>query len=338
MTVDFQRAIEKLEATFITYPASEDVQESLNMLFDYGMLHKKRNSKCMILIGPSGSGKTSCLKRFAAKHPSYQEELRDVHPILFVDVPSTCTVKNLAEEILIQLHDPPTSMGTLGQYTARVHHQMRMQGVRMLILDECQHLVQGNATAKQVANWVKHLLNDKVATVVLAGTPETVAVIEASKELNRRCFDIVPLDPLDWNKPFDFKMFHTFLAKYETQLPFEKPSNLTAPATALRFYNYSKGVIGVVAQLIIKATIIALHRGKERLDDEVLLKASDSLLVPAERPMNPFRCADLPPPQSLPVELGTGRQTRLRASRKPPNPADVIDGKVDVSKVLAPTA
>lgn len=336
MTVNFQKAIQKLEATFIRYPASEDVEGSLDHLFSYGMLHEKRNAKCLVLVGPSGSGKTSCLKRFAGKYPDRHEELRDVHPILFVDVPSTCTVKNLAEEILIQLNDPPTSMGTLGHYTARVHHQMRMQGVQMLILDECQHLVQGNATAKQVANWVKHLLNERVATVVLSGTPEMLAVLEASKELKRRCLGIVTLNPLDWNNPFDFKMFHTFLANYEKQLPFPAPSCLTAPAMALRFYSYSKGVIGVVVQVIIKATIIALHRGKERLDDEVLLQASDSLLVPSERPNNPFRCSDLPPPQELTPEPIPGRQTRLRRGRKAPNPTDVIDGKVDVSEVLFP--
>lgn len=325
----FTKDIEHINSFFLEHPEAKAVLDALDMLFHYGPSLNADHNYGFVLSGPPGSGKTATLGRFTSKHPMAQGTLGDVRPVLYVDVPSPCTVKTLAEEILIQLGDIPNRLGTLGQFTFRIHKQLRDQGVKVVILDECQNLVIGASSVRALANWVKRFLNMKTVGIVMSGTDEYMPVVRNSMELDRRSFGKKNLRALDWNNPTDRKLFLVFLKNFEDRLPFTQPSELTKIDNALRFHACSKGLVGYVSRLITKASLTALHEGKNRLDHEVLLRTSDSLLEEHEWPTNPFRLSD-PRPGNVLVAVDEGRSTRLRPKRGKPSASDVMDGKASL--------
>ncbi|MCS5515169.1 TniB family NTP-binding protein [Pseudomonas qingdaonensis] len=85
--------------------------------------------------------------------------------VLFVEMPSSPTKKNLAAAILAELKDPfAEARGHSAEVKfARVVLLLKNLGVEMLVLDEAQHLVDYRRNgAYEAADWIKSLMNETV--------------------------------------------------------------------------------------------------------------------------------------------------------------------------------
>ncbi|CAJ3068828.1 TniB family protein [Burkholderia pseudomallei] len=134
-------------------------------------LRESGEAGCLATIGESGAGKSTVLECYRAKFPVREEVLRRHVPVLYVIVPAVPTVRSLAEAILIALGEIPQ----VGQSSARLTEQIVKLvhgcGVEIIMLDEFQHFVEGDRRSlRQVANWLKVLLDRLPAAVVLAVT------------------------------------------------------------------------------------------------------------------------------------------------------------------------
>lgn len=327
------KKLDILEQVFIPHPEAKEVLEALEKLRRYGCPGSKlsRAARCLLLTGPSGTGKSTLLRRWENNFPLVETPEGDRQPVLYVELPSRCTTKALAENMLRALHLPEAmaSKGTEVALMERVKHHLRHQGVEVVILDEVQHLIEsrGQNGVYRAADFVKSLLNAAICPVVLAGTPEATAIFEENEQLKRRAAGQHALKAFNWEVSEDRAIFGAILTAYEKQLPLPEASNLGTDKTlAFRIHYFATGRIGRAIDFLHAATINALEKGATCLNLEVL--DATAAVFPETQEfnrVNPFGNVDLstlkaqPGPDELP-----SRKTRLRKGKRKLKQSDLL--------------
>lgn len=103
------------------------------------------------------------------------------------------------------------------------------------------------------------------------------------------------LAPFNWENPAEQHLFYSYLAEIERALQFSKDSNLADPDRARRIHYISRGLIGEVARLLIKASDIATDADMPCITNDCLAMAVDQAwLLDESIPVNPFRTKLLP--------------------------------------------
>jgi hypothetical protein len=198
-----RKAVAAVRTLYVAHPAAEAATR------DIERLHAGRNlgldGECLLLVGKTRSGKFTILKRYADRYPPEFGGACDRRPVVYIDIPSKCTIKSVAETLLSRLGDRYPHKGSLPNMTDRVLWYLEAQRCEMLILDEFQHLIDRRSQRVQydVANWVKSLLNRTQRPILLAGLPSAADVLAADDQLAMRCTGVTPLHPFDWTHPDD---------------------------------------------------------------------------------------------------------------------------------------
>lgn len=147
----------------------------------------------LMLLGGSEWGKTSLLKRMLRASDVFTEHCDDQPGnTLLVTVPPTATLKKLGEIILArtgyQKIDPKMRGADAWEL---VLHRLGLCGIKLLIIDECHHMVQSGA-GKDVPSAIqslKHILqSDAGVALLIAGVPtlRDALLSEPSRETFRR--------------------------------------------------------------------------------------------------------------------------------------------------------
>jgi DNA transposition AAA+ family ATPase len=210
----------------------------------------------LAIVGDSGTGKTTVLKQFLAKHPSYRDSNGMVVPVLSASVPSTPTVKSLAGVMLAGLEDPNWERGTESEKSKRLRVLMLQTGTRMVMVDEFQHFrVRGTQKImSDVADWLKLMLDETKTTLVVAGLPTCMAVIDSNCQLARRFLTPVQLPRFRWDDISDRTQLKSILKGFHTQInkSYEVPQ-LYTDDMAFRFYLATGGLMGYLSKLLREA-------------------------------------------------------------------------------------
>lgn len=152
-----------------------------------------------VIIGESGCGKSTLMDLYQAQHCTNQNEfqlgIRTDVPAIFSSVPSPVTPKAMSVELLKSLSDTTALNQTARQLTDRLVHHIKHSNIKVIFLDECQHLLSLGANNKkknitsrlrESIDWIKSLTNKTSATIVLMGMPELLDIIKADFQLARR--------------------------------------------------------------------------------------------------------------------------------------------------------
>jgi hypothetical protein len=107
---------------------------------------------------------------------------------------------------------------------------------------------------------------------VCVGLPNSIEVIRANGQLERRTTKIINMHPFAWDDGDQTMAFRAFLQVYENALPFCAPSNLSSPLMARALHQASAGLVGRVSQLIWEAALVSMTR----LDGHDCLTSADS--------------------------------------------------------------
>jgi len=129
----------------------------------------------VILSGPPATGKTTAsfyamvegFTRHAHRYPEWKS-LGHV-PVVYVEVPSDCTAKNLMGRFLRYLGLPYSSRTTLEERTQMVTDHLVHKRTSLVVIDEMQNLArdsQGHSAAQQA---IKNLMNAVPAVPLYAG-------------------------------------------------------------------------------------------------------------------------------------------------------------------------
>ena len=328
--------VEALKRNFVAYPQTTTVENDLERLLKYGTVGRCQGTSAStyMLIGESGSGKTALLKRFCAKHPMRFEEEQDVHPVLFVEVPSKTTRKALAECILASLGVSAPSSLTEIKLTARAVHHLKEQGVRVLILDEAQHLVipEKRQLNFEAADWVKGLANKGVCAVMLAGVPDAWEAYMYNGQLRRRSFGNRRLTPFAVSDQVGWRTFRGLVRAFARLLPFAHVTCLADQVTALQLHRQCGGFVGRLADFLVLVTINGLETGKSGIDSDLLEEAAEQVADLGDAAWcNPFEMSEAELLEAVAkdaeankVGAGLVRLTGLRRGKRGLKQADVL--------------
>ena len=240
-----------VERFIIPHSAFIDAERRIEQCFDFSTA--KGEAEGLAVIGESRTGKTSVLTSFAARHRPYRSSDGMHVPILFASVPSAPTVKSLAGVMLeaLQVQDP--ERGTENERTRRLRTLMTECGTKMVMIDEFQHFVdQGtHKVMHHVADWLKRLIDDTRSTLVIAGLPSSMAVIDQNPQLSGRFMAPIQMTRFDWQEPRLRRQFIAILQSFHKEIAkeFDLP-DLASEEMAFRLYLATGGLMGYLAKLL----------------------------------------------------------------------------------------
>lgn len=218
------------------------------------------------VVGDSNYGKSTLFNRFRLKYaPAYVDEKDEaVVPVVLVEL-DTDGAPQLYRNILSQLGAPFSRSSPMGVLKEQCREVMRLVGVRMLIIDECQVLNSASARTKaDTMNELKWICNQMQIVVVCAGVKTILQLLAIDAQYASR-FDVVELHP--WKLD---KKFQAFLKKYETALPLRQPSLLYSEESSRLIHDISGGLIGNVGKLLKVCAKEAIATGTEKIDLSLL--------------------------------------------------------------------
>jgi hypothetical protein len=216
----------------------------------------------LLLVAPSHNGKTSILKRFEELHPINHDPDGQVTicPVVMIQSPPKPDLKEFYSYILNALFAPYRPAASPAELRAQVVTLFRQMGVRMLMIDEIQHLIAGGLISQRVfRNALKGLGNETGIVMVAAGVEDAYNAFNTDPQLSSR---FMPEELPIW-KPD--KEFGSLLATLELRYPLKHPSNLKAPTSMLAIHTRSEGTLGDACHLVRELAVDAIRRKVEQI-------------------------------------------------------------------------
>lgn len=251
-------------ARWITYDRANEILKKLDDLLNHPV---KERMPCMLLVGETNNGKSELVKHFLKKHPEDDnldgEEI--IRPIIYVQSPPGPSEGALYTGILKKVFEPVPKNESVDAKRDRVLYILRRIGLKMLIIDEIHHLLQGTPTKQRnFLNSLKFVSNDLAIPIVGVGTEEAQVALSTAPEIANR-FRSEPLKR--WQADRDAGRL---LAAFERLLPLKKPSKLFEEGLAALVVGRAEGKIGEMSDLLTTATIHAIETGEERITKLVI--------------------------------------------------------------------
>lgn len=229
------------------------------------------DTRGVIVTAPAGAGKTRLIgaaldSLMDSGEPGNEEELQ---PILRVTVPSPATLKSLGLELL-----EATGYKAIGVRQERWHiwsmvrHRLGVTGVKLLWLDEAQHLLSRKADVAQALDTVKTLMQGPNAVaVVLSGVPELEQIVSLDQQIGRR-FSRMRLT--EGRSPSLARRVAKIIAQYAADAGLRAPDAL---GLAEQLLHGVDGRFGLCFEVAIDAIAQALSLNAESLERQHFAEA-----------------------------------------------------------------
>jgi hypothetical protein len=260
-----------VDKVVIPHTAFANAERQIQQCFDF--FADRAEAEGIAIVGESGTGKTSALDNFRSKHQPFHSESGWNVPILSATVPPQPTVKTLAGVMLAALMAPDWERGTEHEKSKRLRVLMKESGTRMVMIDEFQHFYDKNKQKimYNVADWLKVLIDDTHAILVVAGLPSCTSVINQNEQLRRRFLAPVQLPRFYWQNLQQRREFTGILKEFHNQISknYELPK-FFSEEMAFRFYCATGGLIGYLAKLLRQAVRNAADDNKTSITLEDL--------------------------------------------------------------------
>jgi hypothetical protein len=243
------------------------------------------------VVGPTGTGKTTLMDMLVKEFPPVDRVDRKSIPILAINIPALPTIKNLAEEILVQLGDPLFHRGSAIDKTIRILHLIKACDIKLILFDEMQHFVdRGHKRAPaEVADWLKTLIDKAQVSTVIMGLERTQIILDANEQLRRRFCRRIDLKPFDLECPTSRSHFLGVIKKIDEALAMSSRLDLQQDGIVRQLHFATNGTMDYMVKLMLGAYQIAINRNMPGIDRQCLEQAfSDSIWVEGVGKMNPF--------------------------------------------------
>lgn len=202
------------------------------------------------------------------------------HPVVRIEINSnptmTAMVRHVTKALTRGAPETP-KLANLNEMTSFFTPYIRKFGIKLIIFDEVQEI--GNVVGvhrNQAVVLFKTLCKTGYAQVACAGIEGTLAVLASDQQTTdlvtkRHVFRPLPRPTWDDDDASTGDTtFVDFLESMGGQLPFDHPSSIHERAIAEPMWEFSKGVIGLVKNLLLEATDYAIHHAKPCIDRQVL--------------------------------------------------------------------
>lgn len=272
---------------------------------------------CGLLLGEAGTGKTELLGMFCKKYPAQRNEDGVVRPLLFLETPHRPTAITMLEAILKALGDPDPEKGKRTSKMHRVSVLFREQQVKLVLLDDLQHMVDKNQNLVlyDVSECMKELTIVNHIGFIGSGLPDAKRVIQSNEQLARRNYASIHTPRFDWLDKGSKKAFVGTLKAFQARMDmFELPS-LGSEELALRMYLATGGLIDYVAKILKAAVWDALDSNRRKICLRDLELARDKAIFEASTlGPNPF-AAKFPINSDLATKISEAKKINQRVPR-----------------------
>lgn len=249
---------------WIGYPQAKLAMARLNELLAHPPISRMPN---LLIVGDTNNGKTMLVQRFRNQHPAHDNPHGDaiVVPVLYVQAPPVPDEGRLYNNILEQLFAPYRAGERIDKKQSQVLKLLKSVGLRMLIIDEIQHVLAGSLNRQRTfLNVLKYIGNELQVPIVAVGIKDAFRAIQTDPQLANR---FEPIWLPRWQMDTDFKRL---LVSFERMLPLREASELHNPELANRLLGMSEGLIGELSRILNEAAVLAIKSGKEHIDSQLL--------------------------------------------------------------------
>jgi Bacterial TniB protein len=273
---------------------------------------------CSLILGESGTGKTVLLEMFAAKHPAARDGDGIVRPVMFVETPHHPTVIAVLEAMLRALGDPRPEKGSRTQKMVRLEKLLAEQGVKLILLDDLQHMVDKNQNVVlyDSAECLKEIMVNNRVGIIGSGLVDSELVVKSNEQLKRRFVAPFRVPRFDWSDADSQDVFLGVLREFRAQLSMFELPRLEGDEMSLRMYLATGGLIDFVAKILRQAIWNALDKGTRRIAMPDLGAARNDALFEVESLSdNPFDANFNLRKNGLAEKLASAKKINQRVAR-----------------------
>lgn len=295
-----QERLRMLNSIYVAHPDASTILDKIERCHESREYSNEPRS--MSLTGETGSGKTTLIEQYMLRHPPSETEKKSSVPIFKSIIQPNTSIRDFIGGILKSLIASVSGIreddvndellkGSLPMVRKRLYKYISQAEVKLIILDEFQHLISSNKkkVLNDIADTIKTIINETKVPIILVGTLKANAVFAENPEMSRRFAEKIKLKSFSISTKEDLTTFRTFLAQIDKLLPFENLSKLADKEMAIRFYAASNGYIDDIMRIILEAGYNAISEGHKDISNESLAKAFE--ITPGENQTaegNPF--------------------------------------------------
>lgn len=289
LSIEQQQKIASLRKLVINHPQFEKAYQAI--VNAYQMKSCVDSAQNIICVGQSGTGKSTLKEKLKISYPVTETAEKFIVPVLVVDTPSVPTVKNIAEEVLIQLGDPQFNKGSAIEKTNRILNYIDRCEVKMVIFDELQHFIdQGKKrTPYEVSDWLKTLIDKAGVSTVLMGLDRSEELLKVNEQLRRRFSKRVDISPFDISDKESRESFIGVISILDKKVGLSTPIDLRNKDLIQAFYFATNGIIDYLVKLFMGAYEQAIRAEHSELTWECFQVAfNENIWVEGIGKLNPF--------------------------------------------------
>jgi hypothetical protein len=269
MSIITNEAIREMQRVFVD---TDDTQRVHNLLSDLFQSEPGDEMDCGIVFGETRAGKSRAIDRFSEPHKPTRGKGGRKAPVVYATLQGGFTsVKTINGDVLEAMEERHSRKGDAHELTHRFIQQLKGQGTRLIVLDECQHAVRGKTpeAIRIFGDWIKGILNQKICPVVLAGTEDLGKVLEYCPDLIGRSYGrVIKIQAHPLLNDQDLMDYQIFLGEFFAQSPI-KLAGLDTPDMVRRIHMATSGFTGGLMNLLKAAAKRAMVRQGDQitLDD-----------------------------------------------------------------------
>ena len=303
--------LKQLDGLFIEHPAFMNTLS--NILFELSLQDELAEPPCFYVTGPTGIGKSTLIASLLEHYPRVVDDVRTVMPDGTVRVSDRVpmvsttmrpqpTANGLLRSMLKELGDQGWKSGEREELQNRLALQARACKTRTIIVDEAQRAVDRDGVLRRydIAEVLRDINESTGITIILFGMGRTRHLFDHDSQIWRRFEDEIVVPPFEWGEdnesgvvPECRQCFIGLLVTYRDQmaLPFAASVDVEDQDVAMRFFYVSRGVVGLLKKLLLRAVKIALRQQSGEITEAILNEAFDRAFhkdVKAEALVNPW--------------------------------------------------
>ncbi|MBY0234572.1 MAG: TniB family NTP-binding protein [Burkholderiaceae bacterium] len=262
---DLHRVARSIRQAFIKFDHVNAIHGVLAALVttDYGQCEPD----IVFIVGEPGTGKTWLIKRFVANYPREDHETVTRVPVLLVNVPPKCVLKRLPGAMLQALGSPLWNVGDEEQRSYQLETLLKKCGVRLVILNEANHLVDRGKEKSHylLGDWIKLMSEKTGIPFVLVGIPRVKVLLGVNEQLADRVREVVTVEPFGID-PRCKNQMSTALAAFDKLLDGVNRIPLSDAANAQRFALATAGRLRRIRRVLEEAARAAGALPKPKID------------------------------------------------------------------------
>jgi len=263
-----ERVARLLSDIWVPYPEGVEV---LRTMRDFLKAPNESRPVNLAIIGESNFGKSHLLKHFYSLYQSKYDYTVDEPKValLKIEMPESPEPSALLREMLRTMCSSYTLREPVDELIWRVKVLVESLDIRLFLIDEVHNGFRGTMRQQQILlNVLRGLGNRTGRPLVIAGLPSVNDFIRNDEQLEQRFLQKrLPL----WS---DGTAAQRLLKGFEKELGLRNASGLASPEMTELVVRLSRGRLGYMAKLLVRAGVDAIRSGAERITNEGLQDAA----------------------------------------------------------------